>query len=288
MATDKPEHNYIYDPESPEELARLINWGRATTQAMGGVLAEQPQEIIDALRNVVDLACGPGDWVLDLAFAHPHIEVAGVDISRIMVDYANARARSQKLTNASFGIMDITRPLDFSNNAFDLVNARSLFGVLSRENWPAFIAECTRILRPGGILRLTDMTGIFSTSPTVERWWNGLMMQALHRIGYGFSPIGNAITVTTVLPHLFRKAGYQNVRYAAHPLDFSADSDAWADGFHSLEVGCYQSQPLLTSLGLVTPEEMQSIIQQILIEARAEDFCSVQHYMTVWGVKPGA
>src|SRR5579875_70190 len=145
MATDKPEHSYIFDPESPEELARLVNFGRATTQAMGGVLAEQSQETIDGLRNVIDLACGPGDWVLDLAFAHPHIEVAGGDISRIMVDYANARARSQGLTNASFGIMDITRPLDFPNNAFDLVNARSLFGVLSRENWPAFIAECTRI-----------------------------------------------------------------------------------------------------------------------------------------------
>ena len=127
------ENTYVFDPESPAELARLINQDRITTQAMGGPLSDLAPEEIVALHNVLDLACGPGGWVLDVAFAYPDIEVAGVDISKPMVDYASARARSQGLTNASFGVMDITKPLDFADSAFDLVNARFIGGVLLRE-----------------------------------------------------------------------------------------------------------------------------------------------------------
>src|SRR5947209_14425138 len=109
-----------------------------------------------ALHDVLDLGCGPGGWVLDTAFENPHMEVAGIDISRIMIDYANARARTQQLPNASFGVMDITRPLEFPDASFDLVNARFLFAVLKRDAWSPFLDECTRVLRPGGILRLTE------------------------------------------------------------------------------------------------------------------------------------
>jgi hypothetical protein len=32
-------NTYVFDPESPTEMARLINQDRAVTQAMGGPLA---------------------------------------------------------------------------------------------------------------------------------------------------------------------------------------------------------------------------------------------------------
>src|SRR5207248_7505587 len=92
------------------------------------------------LRQILDVGCGPGGWVLDVAFALPDAEVAGVDISRPMIDYAHARAMTQCLPNASFEVMDMTQPLDFPDGAFDLVNARSLCGVLRRDAWPAFMA----------------------------------------------------------------------------------------------------------------------------------------------------
>lgn len=145
-----PEHTYILDPENPAEMARLIAFDQVTTKAMKGSLAEQSPETIATLQTILDVACGPGSWVLDVAFAHPDIEVAGVDISTVMIDYANARASSQQIPNASFGSMDINKPLDFSDASFDLVNARFINGVLRRESWTPFVAECTRLLRPGG------------------------------------------------------------------------------------------------------------------------------------------
>ena len=137
--------------ETPDRCdSNSVSADRGTTKAMKGPLAEQPPETIAALQTVLDVACGPGGWVLDVAFAHPDIEVAGVDISTVMIDYANARASSQQIPNASFGSMDINKPLDFSDASFDLVNARFINGVLRKENWAPFVAECTRLLRPGG------------------------------------------------------------------------------------------------------------------------------------------
>src|SRR5438094_299726 len=116
--------------DSGVEIARLINLDRMTTTAMGGVFAGLPETDLPQLHNVLDLGCGPGSWVLDVAFAYPGCEVAGVDICQTMIEYAWARAHTQLLSNASFGVMDITQPLDFSDNTFDLVSARFLAGVL--------------------------------------------------------------------------------------------------------------------------------------------------------------
>ncbi len=153
-------NTYIFDPEDATEMVRLIHQDRVITQGMGGPLTGLPE--LAETAQVLDLCCGPGGWVLDVAFAHPEMEVAGIDISRIMIDYANARARTQQLPNASFGVMNILEPLDFSENSFDFVNARFLTGVIHREKWLDVLHECYRITRPGGLIRFTegDLVGL--------------------------------------------------------------------------------------------------------------------------------
>src|ERR1019366_1006311 len=144
----------VLDPESVAEMTRLIQLDQFTTRAMGGPLEEHSDP--SHLRHILDLACGPGGWVLDVAFDYPEIDVMGVDISETMIRYAIARAQSQQIPNASFGLMNITQPLDFADESFDLVNSRFLVGVLTRTAWPAFLQEGQRITRPGGIIRLTE------------------------------------------------------------------------------------------------------------------------------------
>jgi ubiquinone/menaquinone biosynthesis C-methylase UbiE len=277
------ENTYVMDAESPTEMARLIHLDRFITQEMGGPLAgiTDPQ----ALHDVLDLGCGPGGWVLDVAFENPHMEVTGIDISRIMVDYANARARTQQRPNTSFGVMDITQPLDFSDASFDLINARFLVGVLRREVWPAFIAECTRLLRPGGILRLTDMIEPgMSTSPALEQL-HAMLYQALWKAGYSFSPNGLTSGIVHTLPWLMRKAGYANMHHAAHVLEFSADTEAWTDVYHNVEIGFKLAQPFLVNVGVAAEEEIEHLLQQALIEMHAQDFRGIYHYMSFWGNK---
>jgi ubiquinone/menaquinone biosynthesis C-methylase UbiE len=285
MTTDQPaENTYVLDAESPTEMARLIHLDRFTTKEMGGVLAGIADP--DSLHDVLDLGCGPGGWVLDTAFAYPHMEVAGVDISRIMIDYANARALTQQLPNASFGVMNITQPLDFPDASFDLINARFLLGVLPRDSWVSFIDECTRLLRPGGILRLTEQVEPgMSSSPALEQF-NTLCCLALWQAGYGFSPDGRSIGITHTVPWLMRKAGYTNMQRALHALEYSADCEAWADIYRNNEVGLAMSKPFFLKAGVTTEEEFEQLYRQALIEMHAPDFRGMWHYMTFWGNRP--
>src|SRR6185312_15034081 len=91
------------------------------------------------------------------------------------------------LLNASFEVMNILAPLDFSDHTFDLVNIGPSGARIPRSAWPTLLHECLRVLRPGGILRLTQTDGAGSTtSPAYERF-HRLTVQALHQAGCGFS-----------------------------------------------------------------------------------------------------
>jgi SAM-dependent methyltransferase len=279
----KDDNTYLLNTESPAEMARLINQERLLTQAMNGPLVGLPDP--STFHQVLDLGCGPGGWVLDVAFSFPDMDVAGVDISKTMIEYANARARSQQLSNTSFGIMDITKPLDFANDSFDLINVRFLFAALRREAWPPFIAECTRILRPGGILRVTEPIDIGVTSSPAYQRIMGLWYQASWQAGYGFSVDGKTLGVTHMLPTLLRQAGLHSIQFGAHVLEVSEGTDAWSDFYHNAEVGGQQARPFFVKMGVVTQEEIDDLYQQAFIEMRSEDFRGMWHYLSVWGSK---
>ena len=278
------ESTYILDSESPVEMARLTHQDRLMTQSMGGPLVGVPDPT--RLRNILDLGCGPGSWVLDTAFALPDAEVEGVDISRLMIDYANARAHSQQLPNASFGVMNIAQPLDFPDSAFDLVNARLLTAVLPRQYWTSFIEECTRILRPFWTLRLTEMIDTGVTNSLAFEHMQGLLYEALYKVGYSFSVNGKTLGITHILSPLLRQAGYQGVRRLAHTLEFSANTEGWMDFYRNEEAGCKLIQPFLINAGVATQEELDQTYEQMLLEMQASDFYGLWHFVTVLGTKP--
>ena len=137
---------YFNDPESGAEMARLLDQDRLITKGMGGLFSERSNDF-SGIHLVLDAACGPGGWAMEIAFKHPDIEVVGFDVSQAMIDYANAKARVQHLENARFRVMNLLNTLDFSDNTFDLSNVRFV-NFLPATAWPQFVQELTRITRP--------------------------------------------------------------------------------------------------------------------------------------------
>jgi SAM-dependent methyltransferase len=275
-------NTYVFDAESGAEMARLINQDRVVTQAMGGPLSGVPASA--RLTNILDLGCGPGGWVLDVAFDLPGAEVEGMDVSRRMVDYANARAHTQQLPNASFGVMDITKPLDLPDASFDLVNARFLAAVLKREVWPQFLSECHRVLRPGGFLRLTEPADFGTTTSEAVNHLCSLTLNALYQLGYGFGE-DQALRLLPALLSFMKEQRYQQVAVHAHALDFSTGSLSWADMYHNVEVAQFQMKSKFVELELINEEMFYSVYQQALVAMQSPSFCGIWHMSTVIGQK---
>ena len=280
----KGDNVYFNNPESGAEMARLIDQDRYITEGMGGLLAERSNDF-SGIHRILDMACGPGGWALEIAYTHPEIEVVGFDISQAMIDYARARARVQGLDNASFRVMDMQKPLDFPDDSFDLVNGRFVL-FIPTSFIPVFLKECMRITRPAGTIRLTESEWTApSTSPAMEQML-GLIGRALKRVGQSFSPSGNLVGITPMLRSLLKDAGCTNVQHMAHVIDYSSGEpvhDAFCKDFATV----YRlMQPFLIGVGVTTQEEVDRLQRQMEAEMMQDDFHAIMFILTAWGTKP--
>lgn len=287
MPTELPrdENSYILDSESATEMARLIAQDRLITQGMGGLFPEQADTT--NFHDILDIACGPGAWVCDVAFAHPGAHVTGIDISNKMIEYARATAWSQRLENTSFQVMDALKPLDFPDNSFDLVNARFLVAFLPATAWPKLLEECARITRPGGIIRLTEFDEPATTNSAAVARWMDLTFRAIQLAGLHMSHDGHNFGVTPLLRRFLLNAGCQNIGLKPHVIDFSIGTPAYSNMYSNCAVAFRQVQPFMTKMKVATPEEIEQSYQNMLLEMQSDTFCALWYYLTSWGQKPG-
>jgi SAM-dependent methyltransferase len=70
--------------------------------------------------RVLDAGCGTGEQTLGLARAFPTLEVVGVDITRVSLEFARKLAERHRIA-AAFERADLSRPLDPSLGTFDVI-----------------------------------------------------------------------------------------------------------------------------------------------------------------------
>ena len=272
---------YPIDHESGAEMARLMEQDHLFTKGMRGLFAERSD--LSQIHRILDVACGPGGWALEVAFAYPEKEVVAFDISETMINYARTQALAQGLQNVSFRVMDALQPLDFPAASFDLVNAR-LIAFLPPTAWPSLIHEFLRIARPRGIIRLTETELSVSNSPALERLQE-FFTCALRAAGRSFSPDGRRIGITPQLGCLLRQAGCINVQNMAHAIDYSAGTEAYTAFYQDWKIVYKLGQPFFISTGVTTQQEVDQVYEQMLLEMMSDDFCAVHYLLTVWGEK---
>lgn len=277
------QNTYALDPESAAEMARLMRQDLLITQGMGGLFPEH-LDLTDVQR-ILDLACGPGGWALEVGFTYSDIDVVGVDISERMITYAQAQAQVQRRNNVTFQVANILKPLPFPANSFDLVNARLIVGFMRPEMWTDLLRQSLHILRPGGILRITEIEWGLSNKPAFEKAC-GLINQAMRLAGYTFSPNGLHVGLLPVLPRLMRDAGLQQVQMMAHAIEFSADTPARDGFYHDLTSIFVGIEPLIEKTLKMPAEEWRDLYGRAQAEMYEEDFCGMWIFLTVWGTKP--
>jgi ubiquinone/menaquinone biosynthesis C-methylase UbiE len=286
MTQSSEQNNPFIMQESSPQLAWLFNLDAVVTRGMGGPLTERDGDLT-GIQDILDLACGSGGWVLEVAFSHPRVTVTGVDLNESLMKYVRAHAQAQRIQNAHFRVMDILKPLDFPDASFDLVNARTLFSSLKPDDWPALLQECKRILRPDGVLRLTELERSNTSSPAVEHLWD-IFARALNITGRSFSPDGRHIGIVPQLSRLFHQAGFEHVHNRAYAPDISpwaADFASWRE--HDTFAWTLL-EPFFIESGMTTKEELDQIRAQAVKEMMAEDFCGTAFFLTTWGEKPSA
>src|SRR5260221_12165465 len=76
---------YVIDAESGAEVTRLIEQDRFLNTSMGGPVPERDD--LTSMHTILDLACGPGGWALEVAYCYPRLQVTGLVVVRTRIAF---------------------------------------------------------------------------------------------------------------------------------------------------------------------------------------------------------
>ncbi|CAG8558929.1 3997_t:CDS:2 [Acaulospora morrowiae] len=109
--------------------------------------------VFNVLKNgakVLDVGCGPGTWLLDMATEFPSSKFFGIDIS-------NMYPQEIKPPNVYFEEADLLEGLPFDDNTFDFVVMRNMVSALKLGDWEnKVLQELIRVCKPGGYIESTE------------------------------------------------------------------------------------------------------------------------------------
>ncbi len=270
---------FVREQQNEAELHRLIGQDRFVNTSMGGVLAEQADPA--AFHRVLDVACGPGGWVIEAARTYPHMSLVGIDLNPHYLEYARKQAAVQQVEDrVEFRQMDALGRLAFPSESFDLVNMRFAISFVRTWEWPDLLKDMLRILRPGGVIRLTDEEVIHRGNSPGAMQFCGMLLCALFKSGHLFTAESGGLTAH--LAPLLRQIGFQNILTRAHALEFRAgtpEGKAYAqDGQYLLRT----FRPFLQKWGCLSKDFDE---QQAFAEIRHPEFSATWHLLTTWGSK---
>lgn len=112
---------------------------------VNNIMAEENKK-----KTILDWGCGPGRVIRNMPELMPDFDIYGADYNEKYIDW-----NKQHIQNVKFYKNNLTPPLPFKEESFDIIYAISVFTHLSEENHFAWSQELLRVLKKGGIIFLT-------------------------------------------------------------------------------------------------------------------------------------
>lgn len=152
---------------APTDVTRSVSAARAGYDRIAGIYdliagaSERPfRERARALlalapgERVLEIGCGTGETLAEFAKVTEH--AIGLDLSPGML--AQAKARLDALGLHAQWVEGDAHRLPFEDQSQDAVFMSFVLDLVANAEIPTFLAECRRVLRPGGRLALVSMS----------------------------------------------------------------------------------------------------------------------------------
>lgn len=164
---------------------------------------------IKAGSRVLDAGCGTGLLSRYVQDAYPNTIVDAFDYSELRVAEAKKRIKG---TNYKINFFqDNIQQMSVASETYDVIVSRYVIEHLP--NPKAAIVEMARLLRPGGMLYIIDLDGIFINLHSENKRFNFL----LDKIKAGFK---SDLYIGRKLPSYFHEAGLTEIDYDVTAVQF--------------------------------------------------------------------
>jgi ubiquinone/menaquinone biosynthesis C-methylase UbiE len=206
-----------------ERIAGIFGRSAPTYDTVIPFFATLGRQLVEAAKlapgeRALDLACGRGACLRPAAKAvGPAGAVLGVDLCEPMIAATAAELRAEGIANAEVRVGDAEH-LDLADASFDVVLCG--FGVFFFPDPLAALAECHRVLKPGGRFAASTFVsgrGGFAWADEVAR-----------EMGQDPQPVRSPVRTAEGLRSALQRSGFEGISSVERQARFVfADSDAY-------------------------------------------------------------
>jgi ubiquinone/menaquinone biosynthesis C-methylase UbiE len=106
-------------------------------------MRKKVNRVIPKRQNILDVACGTGAQVFELAPSAK--EVTGIDLSESMIRKAEQTKQKRNISNVHFRVCDATGNWKFFDKQFDMAIITMALHQFPPENYPGILGEMKRV-----------------------------------------------------------------------------------------------------------------------------------------------
>ena len=149
------EFDFLVSARRDLDAFQFLELGRDHAAEIVSTLSRNGIEI-DELEAILEFGCGCGR-ITRVFHSLKKAKVYGTDYNRRLIDWCR-----QCLPFAEFETNELSPPLAYRDAQFDFIYAYSVFTHLTESLQHRWLAELSRVLKPGGHLFLTTMGAAFA------------------------------------------------------------------------------------------------------------------------------
>ncbi|ETW86799.1 hypothetical protein HETIRDRAFT_153621 [Heterobasidion irregulare TC 32-1] len=273
-------------PADDEELERLDMQHVMFKVVMG----KYPPPLVEILSEVIpgepkaclDLGCGSGSWIMDVARDFPNCQAVAVDLVPMQAEDMPPNCRSE--------VDDINLGMQHFYGDFDVVHTRLVSSGV--RDYRAFIDEIARVLRPKGLVEIVefdfrcydnDHKPILSIPDAMEppwlpRWFNLSNMAVRQR---GGTPDASNMLYAWFRQHpAFEDIVYREVWLPTSAFYQKGHKDFYAGTVMQKDIQAFlkSGRPLLLGSGLPEAyvDEVTQLAHDEVEAAQTVTFCRVE------------
>jgi SAM-dependent methyltransferase len=138
-----------------DDLEIFFEVGRFCAERVTGLAGKHGLKL-DGFQAILDFGCGCGR-VIRQFHSLKNTKLYGTDYNPRLIEWCR-----RNLPFAEFGINELDPPLSYADGKFDLIYAFSVFTHLPEALQRAWLAELSRVLKPGGYLLITTHGAAFA------------------------------------------------------------------------------------------------------------------------------
>ncbi|KAG2203776.1 hypothetical protein INT47_012709 [Mucor saturninus] len=224
--------------------------------------------------RVLDVACGSGVWVLDMASSYPDSQFYGIDFACIFPN-------TIKPPNTTFHQGDLLDPEGFPypDEFFDYIHMRLVYNCFSPADLKTVLNEINRVLKPGGYVEFRDIDPtIKNPGPTADQFFADFTdrMLELHSVD---------VTWTQRLCEVLSNLGdLTDIHHQEVSVGFGYDGPLASSIDCSIRDALRSHKQFFMNAYSITSDECEEKINNIIKESATHH--SYFNYYMAWGRKP--